>query len=79
MNIRYASTRVTIQKHQPMPIYKVFQSDITQSPYTVLNETNGTKPSVWREIGVVWAKITYLKNAVMLFLSNVQRDKACDF
>ena len=49
------------------------------SSHTVLKETNGTKPSVWRDIGVVWAKITYLKSAVMLFLSDFQRDMAWGF
>ena len=30
----------------------------------MIEETNGTKPSVWREISVLWAKI--LKNAKIL-------------
>ena len=31
----------------------------------VLKETNGIKPSVWKEIGVIGAKITFLKSADM--------------
>ena len=32
--------------------------DFFASYCKVLRETNSTKPSVWREIGVLWAKIT---------------------
>ena len=41
--------------------------DLFNGGATVLKETNGAKPSVWREIGVLWAKITYFKSAIMLF------------
>ena len=47
--------------------------------FTVSKETNGTRPSIWREIGVLWAKITYLKSVVMLFLGKFQKDMTWGF
>ena len=43
------------------------QYELAYSAITVLKETKGTRPSVWSKIGVLWAKITYLKSAAMLF------------
>ena len=61
-------------------IYKDFFAwKIIMFANTVISNDSWLISILWYDLGLLWAKIAYLKSNVMLFSCNIQRDMALGF